>query len=60
LNEDIIIKKPKKKPKHRKLNGGERLGNRIISRKRFKIEMQLVELSDLRLSHPFSAEYIIP
>lgn len=38
LREDVIIKKPKKKPRHRKLNGGERLGNRIISRKRVKVE----------------------
>jgi hypothetical protein len=32
------IRKPKKKPKRRKLNGGEKLGNRIISRERVKIE----------------------
>ena len=32
------IRKPKKKTKKRKLNGGEKLGNRIISRERVKVE----------------------
>ena len=32
------IKKPKKKPRGRKLNGGEMHGNRIISSKRIKVE----------------------
>ena len=38
LRDDLIIKKPKKKPRRRKLNGGERLGNRLISSERVKIE----------------------
>lgn len=38
LVEDADIRKPKKKPRSRKLNGGERLGNRIISRERVKVE----------------------
>jgi len=32
------IRKPKKKPRKRNLNGGEKLGNRIISRERVKVE----------------------
>ena len=35
---DFDIKKPKKKKKGKKLNGGEKLGNRIISRERVKVE----------------------
>ncbi len=35
---DCDIKKPKKKKKGKKLNGGEKLGNRIISRERVKVE----------------------
>ncbi len=38
LYPDIKFRKPKKKPRGRKLNGGERLGNRMISRKRVKVE----------------------
>ena len=38
LREDIEIRKPKKKRKKKKLNGGEQLGNRLISRERIKIE----------------------
>jgi hypothetical protein len=38
LSEDVVVKKPKKKPRNKKLNGGERLGNRIISRERVKVE----------------------
>jgi hypothetical protein len=38
LREDLNIRKPKKKPRNRKLNGGERLGNRLISRERVKVE----------------------
>jgi IS5 family transposase len=38
LREDIDLRKPKKKRRNRKLNGGERLGNRIISRERVKVE----------------------
>lgn len=35
---DCKIKKPKKKTKNKKLNGGEKLGNRLISRERVKVE----------------------
>jgi len=35
---DHDIRKPKKKSKGKKLNGGEKLGNQIISRERVKVE----------------------
>ncbi len=35
---DCNIRKPKKKPKGKKLNRGEKLGNRIISKERVKVE----------------------
>lgn len=38
LHDNLNIKKPKKKPRGRKLNGGEKLGNRLISRERVKVE----------------------
>ena len=38
LCNDLKVKKPKKKPRGRKLNGGEQLGNRLISRERVKVE----------------------
>lgn len=38
LRDGLNIRKPKKKPRSRKLNGGERLGNRLISRERVKVE----------------------
>jgi len=38
LRDDINIRKPKKKRKNRKLNGGEKLGNRLISSERVKEE----------------------
>ena len=38
LREDLNIRKPKKKPKNKNLNGGEKLGNRLISRERVKVE----------------------
>lgn len=38
LRDDIDIRKPKKKRRKRKLNGGEKLGNRLISRERVKVE----------------------
>lgn len=37
LGGDINIRKPKKKKK-KKLNGGEKLGNRLISKERVKVE----------------------
>lgn len=38
LREDLNIRMPKKKPQGRNLNGGEKLGNRLISRERVKVE----------------------
>ena len=38
LRDDLNIRKPKKKRKNKKLNGGEKLGNRLISRERVKVE----------------------
>ena len=38
LNPDLDCKMPKKKPKKRKLNGGEKLGNKLISKKRVLVE----------------------
>ena len=35
---NLNIKKPKKKPRGRKLNGGEKLGNALISAERVKVE----------------------
>jgi hypothetical protein len=44
------IKKPKKKPKRRKLNGGEKLGNRIISRERVKVEHAIGGMKKFKIS----------
>lgn len=38
LNEDFNIRKPSKKSKGKKLNGGQKLGNLLISRERVKVE----------------------
>jgi hypothetical protein len=38
LNEKINYRKPVKKPKNKKLNGGQKLGNKLISRTRVKVE----------------------
>lgn len=38
LDPDLNIRKPKKKRKGKKLNGGEKLGNRLISGERVKVE----------------------
>ena len=38
LLDDLNIRKPKKKRKKKNLNGGEKLGNTIISRERVKVE----------------------
>lgn len=38
LHDDINVRKPKKKHPKKKLNGGEKLGNRLISRERVKVE----------------------
>ena len=38
LRDDLNIRKPKKKSKSKKLNGGEKLGNRLISSERVKVE----------------------
>ena len=38
INEDLNVRKPTKKSKGKKLNGGQKLGNRLISRERVKVE----------------------
>lgn len=38
LAQNVNFRKPKKKPKNKNLNGGEKLGNRLISRTRVKVE----------------------
>lgn len=47
---DANIRKPKKKRKNTKLNGGERLGNRIISRERVKIEHAIGGMKKFKIS----------
>jgi hypothetical protein len=49
LREDLKIRKPKKKPRHRKLNGGEKLGNRLISRERVKVEHAIGGIKRFRI-----------
>ena len=44
------IRKPKKKSKRRKLNGGERLGNRIIAKERVKVEHAIGGMKKFRIS----------
>jgi hypothetical protein len=38
INDEINVRKPTKKPKGKKLNGGQKLGNKLISRERVKVE----------------------
>ncbi len=38
MNEDFNIRKPTKKSRGKKLNGGQKLGNRLISRERIMVE----------------------
>ena len=55
LRDDINIRKPKKKPRKRKLNGGEKLGNRLISKERVKVEHAIGGVKkDLKLHLLFS------
>ena len=49
LRDDINVRKPKKKRRKRKLNGGERLGNRIISSERVKVEHAIGGLKRMRI-----------
>lgn len=44
------IRKPKKKRKSKKLNGGEKLGNRIISRERVKVEHSIGGVKKFRIT----------
>lgn len=44
------IRKPKKKKKGRKLNGGEKLGNRLISSERVKVEHAIGGMKKFRIS----------
>lgn len=44
------IRKPKKKKKGRKLNGGEMLGNRMISKERVKVEHSIGGLKKFRIA----------
>lgn len=47
---EVNIRKPKKKPKGRKLNGGEKLGNRNISRERVKVEHSIGGVKTFKIS----------
>lgn len=44
------IRKPKKKKKNKKLNGGEKLGNRLISRERVKVEHAIGGMKKFKIS----------
>lgn len=44
------IKKPKKKPKGKDLNGGEKLGNRIISKERVKVEHSIGGIKKFKIA----------
>jgi DDE superfamily endonuclease len=48
--EDLNVRKPKKKPRNRKLNGGEQLGNRLISRERVKVEHAIGGVKRFRIT----------
>ena len=47
---DLEIKKPKKKKKDKKLNGGEKLGNRKISSERVKVEHAIGGMKKFRIA----------
>ena len=49
LGNDLNFKKPKKKKRGRKLNGGEKLGNRIISKERVKVEHAIGGMKTFRI-----------
>ena len=44
------IRKPKKKPRKRRLNGGEKHGNRVISSKRVKVEHAICGFKKFRIA----------
>ena len=46
----LNIRKPKKKPKKRKLNGGEKHGNKAISRERVKVEHTICGIKRFRIA----------
>lgn len=48
--ENLNIRKPKKKRKNKKLNGGEKLGNRIISRTRVTVEHAIGGMKIFRIA----------
>lgn len=48
--EDLNIKKPKKKKKSRSLNGGEKLGNSIISSTRVSVEHAIGGMKVFRIA----------
>ena len=50
LREDLNIRKPKKKPRKRKLNGGEKTGNRLISTERVKVEHAIGGIKRFRIA----------
>jgi len=49
LRDNLNIRKPKKKRRKRELNGGEKLGNRIISSERVKVEHAIGGLKRMRI-----------
>jgi DDE superfamily endonuclease len=49
LNKNLNVCKPKKKKIGRKLNGGEQLGNRLISKERVKVEHAICGIKSFRI-----------
>jgi len=47
----VNVRKPKKKRKGKKLNGGERLGNRMISSERVKVEHAIGGMKKFKIAH---------
>ena len=47
---DCNIRKPKKKRKGKKLNGGEKLGNRMISSERVKVEHSIGMMKKFKIA----------
>ena len=50
LGDELNIRKPKKKPRGRRLNGGEKLGNRLISKERVKVEHAIGGLKRMKIA----------
>ena len=48
--DDLTIRQPKKKKKGKKLNGGEMLGNRLISKERVKVEHAIGGMKRFKIS----------